>query len=81
MTIDLRCFSFKLSRRSLRGDLTEAFKWIKWVNYSELQSLTKVLSLIHSVETTANNLTFNLSIGFRNGSYESENPPKLCLIY
>ena len=36
-----------------------------------VQSLTKVLSLIHFVETTANNLTFNLSIGFRNGSYES----------
>ena len=36
-----------------------------------IQSLTKVLSLIHFVETTANNLTFNLSIGFRNGSYES----------
>ena len=36
-----------------------------------IQSLTKVLSLIHFVETTANNLTFNKSIGFRNGSYES----------
>ena len=36
-----------------------------------LQSLTKVLSLIHFVEITANNLTFNESIGFRNGSYES----------
>ena len=36
-----------------------------------LQSLTKVLLLIHFVETTANNLTFNKSIGFRNGSNES----------
>ena len=36
-----------------------------------VQSLTKVLLLIHFVETTANKLTFNESIGFRNGSYES----------
>ena len=27
--------------------------------YGYVQSLTKVLSLIHFVETTANNLTFN----------------------
>ena len=38
---------------------------------NHLQSLTKVLSLIHFVETTTYNLTFNQYIGFRNGSYES----------
>ena len=41
--------------------------WSKFL----IQSLTKVLSLIHFVETTANNLTFNELIGFRNGSYEN----------
>ena len=33
-------------------------KWLFQMNQS-IQSLTKVLSLIHFVETTANNLTFN----------------------